>query len=132
MNSTSIFSTVPKSDYLGFYSEEQFNYQKAVDFLNFDKKEVAVAAGIPKSSVRYDQRIPKLLEERIIQWATAINLVADHFEGDINKTLLWFKTINPMLGNKSPRELIRLGLYNKLIAFILAATESNKKKCLKK
>ncbi len=124
---TSIYSTVPESDYLGLYDNEQLDYQKAVEFLNFDKKEVAVAAGISMNSVRYDQRIPKLLEERIVQWATAINLVADHFNGNKRKTLLWFQTVNPMLGDKSPRELICLGLYNKLITFILAATESNTK-----
>ena len=39
------------------------------------------------------------------------------------KTKLWFQTPNPMLGNVSPRDMIRLGRYNKLVRFVTQAME---------
>jgi hypothetical protein len=47
----------------------------------------------------------------------------DQFFNDDVKTKLWFQTPNPMLGNVSPRDMIRLGRYNKLLRFVAQAME---------
>ncbi|HLX52475.1 MAG TPA: MbcA/ParS/Xre antitoxin family protein, partial [Aquella sp.] len=60
------------------------------------------------------------------EWATAINLVAEFFN-DPNKTMIWFKTPNPQLGDMSPRDMIRIGRFKKLFSFIQSALNDNKK-----
>jgi len=47
--------------------------------------------------------------------------VAEYFSSDPIKTALWFKTPNPMLGDITPRDMIRLGRSGKLIRFIMEA-----------
>ncbi len=42
------------------------------------------------------------------------------------KTLLWFRTPNPMLGNATPRIMIRMGRFKKLLTFIQTALEESK------
>ncbi len=79
------------------------------------------------SSVRYDEKIPTELHERIKEWAILLNLVAEHFKGDATKTTLWFTTPNPLLGNISPRDMIRFGRYKKLFKFIFNALAENKR-----
>ena len=119
-----LFKNVPEKDILNFYKGEIPQYHRPVDFLHFRKDEVAAATGTPKKSVRYDGKIPKILSKRLTEWATAINLVASHFN-DIDKTKLWFQTPNPILGNASPRELIILGRFKKLYQFIVTAIDEN-------
>jgi len=53
--------------------------------------------------------------------ANTISLVAQFFEEDSVKTALWFKTRNPLLGDSSPRDMIRRGNFEKLRRFVLAA-----------
>jgi len=53
--------------------------------------------------------------------AQTINMVAGVFAGDVNKTVAWFKARNPLLGDVSPRDMIRLGRYEKLRKFIINA-----------
>ena len=78
-------------------------------------------AQVAESSVRYDQEIPRKVRDRLEEIASIINMVAEVFEGDPAKTALWFKTSNPMLGDVSPRDMIRLGRYDKLRKFIVGA-----------
>lgn len=48
-----------------------------------------------------------------------------HFDYDKDKTNLWFRTANPLLGGVSPNEMRRLGRYEKLKKFITNAIEEN-------
>ena len=89
-----------------------------------DTSALSKIASVSKSSVRFDNRIPRDLKERMEQVAIICNLVAEYFKGDAKKTALWFRTLNPMLGNISPRDMIRLGRYQKLQKFIVAAKTS--------
>ncbi len=111
-----IYSTVAKYDLL-----PSDNLKASIDFLDFSKADVSKATGQAKNSIRYDERVPAELEERIKQIANIINLVAEFFEGNPDKTKLWFVTENPMLGNISPRDMIRFGRYEKLRKFIINA-----------
>lgn len=120
-----IFSNIPEKDYLSLLVKGEARASKVIDFVGFKKNDVSKAAGIPSSSVRYDERMPQILKDRLREWANLFNLVAQFFEGDAVKTALWFKTTNPMLGNISPRDMIRFGRYQKLLKFILDALSEN-------
>jgi hypothetical protein len=124
----SIFSTVPDKDYLGFDSGSALDYQKVVKFAELEKKDVSRATGIPISSVRYEvEKMPKELKDRLSEWANLFNLVAGYFNGDPRKTALWFKMPNPLLGEISPRDMIRIGRYKKLISFVLNSLNENRR-----
>ena len=125
--SSDIFSTVPKRDYLSFFQNDRPEYQNVVHFLEFKKEDVSTATGVPLSSVRYDEKIPTELHERIREWATLLNLVAEHFQGNSNRTALWFTMPNPLLGDVSPRNMIRLGRYKKLFKFVVNALAENRR-----
>jgi hypothetical protein len=38
---------------------------------------------------------------------------------------LWFEIANPMLGNISPRNMIRIGRLKRLLKFVMTAREEN-------
>ena len=126
MSGAALFDTVPREDYLTLFPSGETDYQKAVGLLGFRKKDVARASNIPVQSVRYDQKMPKELEDRVREWAVALALVAQYFK-DGQKTVLWFKTPNPLLGNVAPRDMIRVGRFNKLHRFITNALADNER-----
>ena len=114
-------------DRFKFFKGSNIQGQKVVDTLKYKKQEVSQASGIKLNSVRYDLKMPLELKERLIEWATAINLVADFFKNN-DKTILWFNTPNPLLGEVTPRNMIRIGKSKKLITFIRNALSENKPK----
>lgn len=120
-----LFDNIPKVDHLNFWVNNEVDYNKVSDFLEFDKNELSKIGGISKQSVRLDHRIPQALKERLRDIALICALVAEYFEGDAQKTALWFKTSNPMLGDVTPRDMVRLGRAKKLIRFILEARNTN-------
>lgn len=120
-----IFSTVPRADHLAFFHNSKPDYEKVMGFFDFKRDEVAKATGVPVNNVRFDARMPQDLHERIQEWAIAVNLVAEHFSGDIQKTALWFRIPNPLLGNVSPRDMIRFGRFKKLLKFIQGSIGEN-------
>lgn len=123
---SALYSTVPKTDPLNFWAKHGgLDYAGVSKFLEFDKDELSKLAGVSRKTVRLDDRIPKELKERLEQIASICNLVAEFFEGDAAKTALWFRTTNPMLGDMSPRDMIRYGRYKRLQKFILEAREDN-------
>lgn len=127
MSEATLFQTVPKQDYLALFPPAGTDYQKVVKLLDFRKKDVARASHIALHSVRYDPpKMPKELEDRIQEWAVALNLVAQFFK-DEQRTILWFKTSNPLLGDITPRDMIRIGRFKKLRQFILSALNENEK-----
>jgi hypothetical protein len=113
-----LFDTVPEHDFIHASKGEQ-GAKNVVDFLNLQRNEVARATHIAVSSVRYDARIPHKLKERLQEIGTIINLVAEQFDGDLEKTKLWFETENPLLGHMSPRQMICYGRYAKLKQHVL-------------
>lgn len=111
-----IFNNVPRHHYLEFETPKN-----VVDFLDFNKNDVSKACNVSKESVRYDDKIPKVMQQRLDEIAIICGLVAEFFEGDIKKAAIWFHLKNPALGNISPRDMIRFGQFKKLHQFILAA-----------
>ena len=87
--------------------------------MELDKQAVSRISAVSKSSVRYDDNMPHAVRERLEEIASIANMVAGVFDGNVAKTALWFKTRNPMLGDVAPRDMIRLGRYDKLRRFII-------------
>jgi hypothetical protein len=122
MPTSALFKTVSDRDSLKFWQGSALNYQKVRDFAGIDAKDVARLTGLAKSSVRYDSKAPKEVKEHLENIANICNLVFEFFQDDV-KTKLWLQTPNPMLGNASPRDMIRFGRYNKLLRFVTQAME---------
>jgi len=120
----SLFNSVA-GDVFNLFNGPEVNGPRVVEFLKYGNADVATAANVSLQSVRYDERMPNNLRERLLEWATAINLVGRFFENDLAKTVMWFHTPNPLLGNLSPRELIRMGRSAKLLKFIQIALSEN-------
>ena len=123
-----LLDNIAKKDYLGFWrqSGKQPNYKAVTDFLQFDKAETAKMARVAKSSVRYDGKIPQPVAERLEEIANIANRVAALFEGDLQKTALWFRTSNPMLGDVSPKDMLRMNRFKRLAKFVAEAEQGRK------
>jgi hypothetical protein len=120
-----LYRTIGQSDPLQFWANHGIDYQRVANFLDLDKNALSRVGGVSVSSVRLDRKIPKQLAERMQQIANICSKVADYFDGDARKTALWFQTPNPMLGYVAPRDMIRLGRYDRLLRFVLEAEEEN-------
>lgn len=120
-----LYANVPRSDPLDFWAKHGLDYRRVSEFLELDTNDLSKVGGVSKKSVRLDSRVPQALKERLEQIANICTLVAEHFDGDIDRTALWFRTPNPMLGEISPREMIRLGRYKKLLSFVLQSREKS-------
>ena len=125
LHAPKLFRNVPTTDALQLFDDAgRLDVRKVVGLLNYKKEDVAVASEVPLASVRYDKNMPDALAERAREWATALNLVANFFK-DQHKTVLWFQLPNPLLGNISPRDMIRVGRFAKLLKFIQTALDEN-------
>ena len=72
----------------------------------------------------------KTLKETIMTIEELTKLVADKLhvgersrERSEELAHMWFETENPMLGNISPNELIKLGKLNKVVEFVTSAEQ---------
>ena len=120
-----LFRSVRDRDYLGFWADQTLRAREVAEFLQLKKPDVAKVAGVAPASVRFDQKMPREVHERLEEIANICALVAEYFEGDVAKTALWFRTRNPMLGDISPRDMIRFGRYAKLRQFVMDALSEN-------
>lgn len=126
VESMGLFSNVAERDYLDLIDSGAPRCRKVAEFLHFDDGDVARATGVPRTSIRLaSAKVPPEVTERILEWAQALNLVAQFFRGDVDKTALWFAVPNPLLGGVTPRDMIRLGRFSRLREFILDALAEN-------
>lgn len=126
LSQPSLFNSVPPKDYFHLFKQGEPDGKKVAELLKYKKEDISVAANIPLTSVRYDEKMPSELKERLSEWAIALNLVASFFK-DEEKTILWFRTSNPLLGGMSPRDMIRVGRFKKLLKFIQNALDENQR-----
>ena len=119
-----ITAHVARQDLLGLYRDGRPDYKRIADLVQLSKADLSKLTGIAKSSVRFDANIPVPVAERLREIANIANLVAEYFNGDVQKVGLWFELPNPMLGNISPRNMIRGGRYKRLLNFVLDAREA--------
>jgi hypothetical protein len=115
-----LFDSLPP-DHFRFGLGERFNPRAVPDVLGFKREDVSRIASVSVRSVRYDKAIPEQMLERLEEIGMTINLVANFFAGDSDKTIAWFKAKNPLLGDISPRDMIRLGRFERLRKFIINA-----------
>jgi uncharacterized protein (DUF2384 family) len=113
------------TDPLEFWSSNGLDYRKVSEFLDLNAEELSKIGGVSKRSVRLDSHIPHDLAVRLEQIANICAIVAGYFEGDVGKTALWFRTPNPMLGDISPRDMIRFGRCERLLMFVMANKNAN-------
>jgi hypothetical protein len=122
--SPSIVSHMAQGDLLHLYSHGRLDYKRTADLIKLSKTDLGKIASVAKSSVRFDSHIPEPVAVRLRELANIANLVAEYFSGDAVKVGLWFELANPMLGNISPRTMIRLGRYKRLLNFVVQAREA--------
>lgn len=124
---TSLFSNVTKAKRLPLYDQSgQTEPKLVVDFLKFSNADVAKISMTAVSSVRFEpNRIPEKIRTRMIEIANICELVAEHFDGDAERTVMWFREKNPMLGGVSPRDMLRFGRYQKLLQIIMDFKSGN-------
>lgn len=115
-----LFDTVA-NDAFHFGHGSQFNPKLVASTLGFQKQDVSRIARVSVKSVRYDEKIPVEVRDRMEEIAQTANLVAQAFEGDVERTVTWFRTANPLLGDIAPRDMIRMGRYERLRKFIINA-----------
>jgi hypothetical protein len=118
-----IVSHIAREDLLHLYRDGRPDYKRIADLTKLSKTDLGKISQVAKSSVRFDAHIPEPVAERLREIANIANLVAEFFSGDAQKVALWFEIANPMLGNISPRTMIRLGKYKRLLSFVLQARE---------
>src|ERR1700736_2826987 len=121
---SSIASHIARRDLLGLYREGHPDYKRIAELVQLSKADLSKLTGVAKSSVRFDASIPVPVAERLRELASIANLVAEYFDGDVQKVGLWFELQNPMLGNISPRNMIRAGRYKRLLNFVLDSREA--------
>jgi len=116
----SLFDSVP-TDHFHFGQGSSFQPKSVSDTLGFKREDISKISSVSLSSVRFDDAIPEQMRDRLEEISNTINMVADFFNGNTEKTVLWFKTRNPLLGDISPRDMIRLGRFERLRKFIINA-----------
>ncbi len=122
MATAAAINHIYETDHLHFFDEaKQLKAKDVVDFLDLKKHEISRLANVSKDSVRYDDRIPTDVRDRLLQIANICNLVADFFPGNPDKVRLWFITPNPQFGEVAPRDMIRHGRFAKLLNYVTEA-----------
>jgi hypothetical protein len=111
-------------DVLKLYRQGQLDYRRTADLVKLSKDDLSKISKVARSSVRFDEAIPTAVAERLREVANVANLVASYFGGDPHKVGLWFELPNPMLGNVSPRSMIRMNRNKQLLSFVLEAREA--------
>ena len=80
-----LFNTVP-DDFLQFGHGSSFYAKRVPVFLGLKKDDVSRLASISVKSVRHDEATPEQVRKRLEEIASTINMVAQAFEGDTDKT----------------------------------------------
>lgn len=115
-------------DLLALFRELNVDYKRVAQIAHLDKRDLAKLGEVRRASIQFDDKIPARVAEHLTAIANLANLVAEYFNGDVQKVELWFKLPNPMLGNISPRDMIRLGRYERLSNFVLDARQAETEK----
>jgi hypothetical protein len=121
MLTPALFNNIPEQDPLGFGLGPQFQPRRVIEWLGLRMTDVSRVANVPPHSVRYEDEMPVVMRDRLEEIAMTCNLVAQAFDGDVVKTAMWFKARNPLLGDVSPRDMVRLGRFDRLLKFIANA-----------
>lgn len=114
-----------QEDTLNFGIGKNFDAKRVPEMLNLNREDVSRLASVSVKSVRYDAAIPEQVRNHLEEISITINMVAKVFNGDPEKTALWFRARNPLLGDVAPRDMIRLGRFERLRKYIIGAMSIN-------
>ena len=120
-----IFNTVPKNDVFGFYDKGKLQYKEVVNTLNFNRKEISKAVRVAVSSVRYEEnKIPDKMKDFLTHMVWLLHVTHKHLK-DKNKVIQWIESPNPICGGFSPKDMICMGQYKKLVRIVSSYVEGN-------
>lgn len=111
-------SSVAQHDALGLGLGGSIDALRLISMLALSRDDVARIAGVAPSAIRYDDAMPQTLRENLQEIAKILNMAAHFFAGDEAKTVAWLNARNPMLGDISPRDMVRFGRKDQLRRFI--------------
>lgn len=106
------------SDPLNFWQGQELDLKKVREFAALSNKDLSQMSGV--STVRLDKKAPAEIVEHMQNIANICNLVFEYYQDSV-KTKLWLQTPNPMLGNTTPKDMLRVGRYKKLLTFVTDA-----------
>lgn len=120
-----IFNTVPRNDVFGFYDKGKVKYKEVADTLDFNRKEISKAARVAVNSIRYEEsKIPDKMKEFLTTMAWLLHITHKHLKNK-EKVTLWLKSPNPVCGGFSPKDMICMGQYKKLVKIVSSYLEGN-------
>ena len=120
-----IFNTVPKDDIFGVYHKGKVQYKKVANALNFNRKDISKAARVSVNSVRYEEnKIPDKMRDFLTSMVWLLHVTHKHLK-DENKVIQWVNSPNPICGGFSPKDMICMGQYKKLIRIVASYVEGN-------
>jgi predicted nucleotidyltransferase len=118
-----LFDSVP-ADTLGFGLGLSFDPKRVQSFLGLSKEDISSLSGVAVASVRFDKAIPEAVRDHLQELGLLINRVALVFGGSTDKTLVWFRTLNHSLKDRSPLQMIQQGHWPELRSLVLKAMEA--------
>ena len=111
--------------YLDFIIKGKYQYKEVAGLLNFNRKEISKAARIAVNSVRYEEnKIPDKMKEFLTAMIWLIHVTYEHLK-DENKVIQWINSPNPICGGFSPKDMICMGQYKKLVKIVSSYVEGN-------
>ena len=120
-----IFNTVPKNDVFGFYNKGKYKYREIVNTMDFSRKEISRAARVSIDSVRYEEnRIPDKVKDLLTNMIWLLHVTHEHLR-DKNKVIQWLNSPNPICGGASPKDMICMGQYKKLVKIVASYVEGD-------
>ena len=120
-----IFNTVPKNNVFGFYNKGKLQYKEIANTLDFNRKEISKAARVAVSSVRYEEsKIPEKMKDFLTAMVWLLHVTHEHLKNE-DKVIQWIKSPNPICGGFSPKDMICMGQYKKLIKIVSSYVEGN-------
>ena len=121
-----IFNTVPRRDVFGFYDKgNKLKYKEVADTLDFNRKEIAKATRVAVNSVRYEEnKIPDKIKDFLIHMAWLLHVTHKYLK-DKQKVIQWIESPNPICGGFSPKDMIRMGQYKKLVRIVSSYVEGD-------
>ena len=120
-----IFNTVPKNDIFGLYNKNKghLKYQAVANTINFNRQEVSKATRININAVKYkEDEIPDKIKEFFISITWLLHTTHTYLK-DKDKVIKWLDSPNPACGGYSPKDMIRMGQYKKLVRIVSCYAE---------
>lgn len=120
-----IFNTVPKRDVFGLYDKGKYKYREIAEILDLKRRDISQAVRVATDSVRFEEdRIPDKMREFLINMVWLLNTTYKHLK-DKHKVTQWLDSPNPVCGGVSPKDMIRMGQYKKLVKIVVSYTEGD-------